>query len=191
MTRIPPLDIEQLADDPRMQDVERHFGFLPSSLQTLAYSPELLEAALLLGATVETGAVDVGLKRLVAYARSLAAGCRYCSAHTASFAHERLGIAQAKVDAVLAFEDSPLFTDAERAAIAVGWAAGRTPNEVTDEMIEELRRHFSDAECAEIVGAISVYAFFNSWNDTLKTQLEPVARDYAREHLPASREAGA
>lgn len=183
MTRIPPLDVDHLSGDRRIQEVARRFGFVPSSLRTLAYSPELLDAALALGDTVERGEVDVGLKRLVAFMRSLAAGCRYCSVHTAGHASERLGVSQTKVDAVLDYEDSPLFDDGERAALRVAWAAGRVPNEVTDEMIAELRRHWSDAQCVEIVGAISVYAFFNSWNDTLRTQLEPDGERYEREHL--------
>jgi uncharacterized peroxidase-related enzyme len=182
--RIPPLEraeIGHLEDD--IADIEHDFGFLLNSVLTWARQPDLLRAILELNRVVlGTGTVDKGLKRLVAHVASNAAGCRYCSAHTGSFADERLGVDAEKVRNAFLFDDSPLFDDRERAALRVAAGAGLSPNAVTDEDFAELRRHFTDDECIEIVSVIALYGFFNRWNDTVKTTLEDVPQNWANQN---------
>ncbi len=189
MQRIAPLDPSDVPDlDGRVRQIEHDFGFMPNSVRTFARKPELLSAILdLNSAILGRGTVSPGLKRLVAYVSSNAAGCRYCQAHTASFADERLGVDAEKVRSAFLFEDSPLFDDAERAALKVAWGAGSSPNAVTDEDFEELRRHFSDDECLEIVAVVALYGFFNRWNDTIKTTLEEAPQNWATRNEEAIR----
>ena len=54
---------------------------------------------------------------------------------------------------------------------------------VHDEDFEELRRHWDDDRVVEIIAAISTLGFFNRWNDTLATGLEPLPLLFAEEHL--------
>ena len=62
-------------------------GFVPNSLFTMGHRPEILQAFLMLAGTINgPGTVDPGLKQLVAYVASNAAGCRYCQAHTSAHA---------------------------------------------------------------------------------------------------------
>ncbi len=52
-----------------------------------------------------------------------------------------MNIEPAKVVALWDYETSPLFSDAERAALRFAQAAGCVPNAVTDENYAELRIH--------------------------------------------------
>ena len=129
------------------------------------------------------GDVDAGLKQLIAHVVSRSAGCRYCQAHTGHFAHTLAGVEVEKIEAVWEFEGSPLFDEAERAALRLALAAGAVPNGATDEHFAELRRHYSEGEQVEIVGVISLFGFLNRFNDTLANALEEDAIRFAGEHL--------
>jgi alkylhydroperoxidase family enzyme len=92
-------------------------------------------------------------------------------AHTAGGAL-RLGVEERKVAAVWDYQVSPLFSAAERAALDLAVAASTVPNSVTDEMMIEMRKHWSEEQIVEIVGCISMFGFMNRWNDTMATPLE-------------------
>jgi alkylhydroperoxidase family enzyme len=69
---------------------------------------------------------------------------------------ERLG-------AVATWRTSPYFTDAERAALALTEAV-HTPNptgeRVTDELVEEARKHLSDKEIVVLIGVLAQIGTF-------------------------------
>src|SRR5688500_3572747 len=98
--------------------------------------------------------VDRGFKRLVAHVASRAAGCRYCMAHTICGA-AHLGIEETKLAAIWDYQSSPLYTEAERAALNFAFAASVVPNAVTDESFAELRKHWDEEQIVEIVGTIA------------------------------------
>ena len=103
-------------------------------------------------------------------------------AHTAG-ASLRLGVDEAKFDAVWEFRTSPLFTDAERIAIEFTIAASAQPNEVTDELFARMRGHWTDSEIVEITGVIALFGFLNRWNDTLASPLEKEPIAIGEKHL--------
>ncbi len=80
MTHITPKTRAELPElEPMFAGVEASMGFVPSSMLTMAHWPELLTSFGALGATVlGPGEVDPGLKQLIAFVISNAAGCRYC-----------------------------------------------------------------------------------------------------------------
>lgn len=175
MSRIPPLSREGLPSDlaELIDESETLMGFAPNDALVIARQPELLKAMwALVAAVYGPGEVDAGLKRLIGEATSKAAGCFYCSAHAAHGA-EMQGVSAEKIAAVWTFEDSELFTEAERAAISLAKKAGRVPNEAEDEDFDRLRTHFSENQIVEIMGVIAMFGFLNRWNATLGTQLEP------------------
>ena len=184
MARLKPLSKEELdAKGIDLSFIGRDFHELPNSVPTLAYRPDILKAVGgLWQAIMGDGAVDRGLKWLVGYLASMSAGCRYCSAHTATGANTT-GVTAEKVEAVWNYQRSPLFSDAERAALRVAQGAGVVPNAVTDEDFAELKRHFSNEQIVEIVAVIGIYGFFNRWNDTMGTTLENTPRSFAESHL--------
>lgn len=176
MSRIKPLEKSSL--DERLREkidiAEKIMGFAPNDALVMARYPALLDAlAALVGVVYGPGKVDAGLKRLIGEATSKAAGCFYCSAHAANGARDQ-GVDPERISAVWNFEDSPLFTDAERAAIRVAMKSGMSPNETTDEDFEALKRHYDEGEIIEIIGVIAMFGFLNRWNSTLATALEPV-----------------
>ena len=184
MPRIAPLPREELAEfEPFFALVENSMGFVPNSMLTLGRLPDLLRAFAGLSSTVIAGGtLDPGLKQLIALVSSSAAGCRYCQAHTAHSAELR-GVDSKKLDAVFGFDDSALFSDAEKSALAVARAASFVPNETTDAMFKSLREHYSEAEMVEIMAMISLFGWLNRWNDSLATELEQGPLGWANERL--------
>lgn len=184
MPRLEPRDRADLSEfEPLFQAIEGHLGILPNSTLTMAHRPDIMRAFAELNATVMgEGTVDRGLKQLVVLMASNSANCAYCQAHTSHVAELR-GVHADKIEAVFEFETSPLFDDAERAALRVARGAGRVPNEVTDEEFADLRAHFSDEQVVEIVAAICVFGYLNRWNDTMATTLEQSPLAFASEHL--------
>ena len=146
MAHIEPLDRAALGP------LEGHFrerydetiGFTPNSLLTMARRPQIVTALGDLITTIwRTGTVPPGLKALVALVSSTSAGCRYCQAHEAVDARAH-GVPDEKVTAVWSFETSPLYNDAERAALRFARDAGLLPNAVTTDHFVELRKHFDE-----------------------------------------------
>ncbi|MBY0265323.1 MAG: hypothetical protein K2W84_02845 [Burkholderiales bacterium] len=106
-------------------------------------------------------------------------------AHTAGAALG-LGIEDKKLEAVWEFRSSPLFTDAERAALEVAVAGAAQPNAVTDEMFTELKKYWSEGQIVEIVAVVAMFGFMNRWNDTMATPLEEEPIHVGEKHLAQS-----
>lgn len=186
MARITPLTVDQLTEGTKkdLEYAEQLMGFIPNDVLTMAKWPAFLDATKKLVEVVYApGALDSGLKRMIATIVSGAAGCIYCQAHTAHGAVKMAGEDAEKVTNVWEFESNPIFSDAERAALSLAMAAGAQPNAATDEHFIELERHFSEQQIMEIMGMITLFGLLNRWNDTVKTDLEPVPLTFARENL--------
>ena len=193
----PPDDVPGL--QPVFQAAEAAMGFVPNSMRTMAHLPQLPFAFASLANVIFGGDLKAlmagladripepedaeqnlppGLVQLIAFAVSLAAGCRYCQAHTSHSAH-RAGEDAAKFDAILTYDESPLFSEAERAALALAFAAGSVPNESGSGHFKRLREHFTDRQIVQIAGVVALFGFLNRWNDTLATELEAMPREFA------------
>ncbi len=178
---------------------EAAMGFVPNSMLTMAHMPQLPMAFLMLTSVAFGGDLKAlvaafgervpeqgdaasnippALVQLIAFASSLASGCRYCQAHTSHNAH-RLGETDAKLDAILDYAADDRFSATERAALDLAFAAGRVPNEATAEHFTALREHFDDRQIVQIVAVVSMFGFLNRWNDTMATTLEAAPTDFA------------
>ncbi len=185
MPRLPAPRPQDLPADlqPIFAGAADYMGFIANDALTMALKPEILRTALpFMRAIYSDGCISFELKRLLGMMSSWAGGCQYCVAHTAHGA-ARLGIADEKIAALPQFESSPLYDDAERAALRVARGAGQAPNAVTDEEFRELRRHFDDEQVVEIVATIALFGFLNRWNATFATELESSPLEYARSQL--------
>ena len=189
MPRVTPRRREEA---PELEDVfdraERALGFVPNSFFTMARSPEMLRAFSRLSREVigVPGKAPLGLKRMLAYMASRSAGCQYCSAHTASAAVEVDGVPSDKIEAIFEYETSPLFSEAERAALRMAQCAGSVPNAVTDADMEALKRHFDEDQIVELVGVVCLFGWLNRWNDTMATPLEERPIEFGERHLAQS-----
>ena len=174
MTRIKPLTIEDLPRETQaaLAFSKQLMGYVPNSVMTMAHWPELLGAFRgLVSVIYGESAIDNGTKRLIGAVTSAAAACQYCKAHTTLGAID-LGVDEEKVKAVWSYQTSDLFSDAERAALDVAFAAGQTPSAVTDAHFERLSNYYTAREMTEIMAVISMFGFLNRWNDSLATALE-------------------
>jgi uncharacterized peroxidase-related enzyme len=172
--RIAPLPPEHTPElKEHFETMRKNLGFIPNSVLIMQRRPKMARALAQLTASVwdPDGTVDRGLKRLIAHVASRAADCRYCMAHTAGGALH-FGVADAKLAAIWDYQTSPLYSAAERAALDLAFTAAKAPDDVTDDMFAELRKHWSEEQIVEIVGVIALFGFLNRWNGTLATPLE-------------------
>ncbi len=182
---VAPLEPGEAAEVRDILDLARSFGgYVPTSLRIMAHKPAILRAfSGLIQAVMRTsGEVPLETKWLTAHAVSSAAGCRYCQAHTAANG-AKAGLTIEKVQALLDYSASPLFTAAERAVVALAWAAGEVPNAATRTHFDALHEHFSDAAIVEIVAVIAMFGWLNRWNDTFASDLEASPLAFARDTL--------
>jgi alkylhydroperoxidase family enzyme len=93
------------------------------------------------------------------------------------------GINEKKLAAVWEYKTSPLFSDAERAALDLAIAAASQPNDVTDEMFAQAKKHWSEGQLVEIVALVSYFGFMNRFNDTMATPLEEEPIAVAEKHI--------
>jgi alkylhydroperoxidase family enzyme len=128
------------------------------------------------------GSVDLGLMRLIAHFSSRAAGCQYCEAHSliAAKIHD---VSQEKLDAIWEYQWSPLYSEAERAALDFAMAAGSVPNAVDAELFSRLKEHWTEDQIVQILGAVCLYGFLNRWNDSMATDLEEAPNEMGKKVL--------
>ncbi len=181
MAHVDPLPMDavpEFAD--RLEHYRKTRGFVPNSIRTMARRPSIARAFMDLNqAVLYQGSVPEELKMLVSLISSQAAGCRYCQAHMANLSHIYRA-SDAKIAAVWEFEESELFSAAERAALRLAVKAARVPNEAEAADFAELKRFFSDDEIVEIVATIALFGYLNRWNDTMATRLEDHPRQVAQ-----------
>jgi uncharacterized peroxidase-related enzyme len=184
---IEPLPLDALAEVEDVISVARQAsGYVPTSMRIMAHKPDILRAiGGLIGAIMRTETeLPMQMKWLVAHAVSTSAGCVYCQAHTAANGGKK-GLAVEKSQEILNYRDSPLFSDAERAVIEFGLAAGEVPNATERAHFDALRKHFTQGEIVELVSVISLFGWLNRWNDTFASDLEDAPRAFATEKLAA------
>jgi uncharacterized peroxidase-related enzyme len=174
MPRLAPLSPEATPElKESFQQYQRSLGFVPNSVLIMQRRPKVVKALAQLAAAVwdPESTVPLGFKRLLAHVASRAHGCQYCMAHTAGAAR-KLGVSDEKLAAVWEYRSSPLYSAAERVALDYALAAASVPNDVTDELFAELRRHWDEGQIVEITAVISLFGFMNRWNDSMATPLE-------------------
>jgi len=186
MAVVPPLDDADF--DPELLDFVQFFkgplGVIPNSVRTMARRPEVARAFTNLNIAVmkcEAG-VTPEFKRLIGYMTSYTSGCRYCQAHTI-LGSERFGSTEERLNDVWVFEDSPHFSEAEKAALRFARAAAMVPNEVDEALAEELGKHWDNGEIVEIVAVIALFGYLNRWNDSMGSALEELPVQAGEEHL--------
>lgn len=122
-----------------------------------------------------SGSLPKELYELVKLRASILNGCSFCTDMHSHDAME-MGMPAAKLLAVAAYNDSPLFSDAERAALRLTDAVTRLDpmQGVSDEVFYAAAEEFSEEEVGNLILAI---ATINVWNRiAITTQLEPPVR---------------
>ncbi|WP_026240332.1 carboxymuconolactone decarboxylase family protein [Parafrankia discariae] len=132
--------------------------------------PHAMEAVQSLYKAMSSGGVAQRTLELVHLRASQINGCSAC-VHAGVTEATKAGESADRLFAVAAWYESPLFDDAERAALALTEAATRLcdrPGSVTDELWEAASRHYDERQLAAIILMIATTNFFNRINTTIR-----------------------
>jgi alkylhydroperoxidase family enzyme len=72
-----------------------------------------------------------------------------------------------KLAEVTAWRDSKLFTEAERLALEYAERITYTDRKVDDALVDDLKKHYSDAQIVELTAAIAMENFRSKFNPAL------------------------
>jgi AhpD family alkylhydroperoxidase len=149
--------------------------------------PGALKALQGLGNAVKQAAIPETTLYLVELRASQINGCSICvdmHSHELKLAGEP----DERINTVAAWRETPYFTEAERAALALTEAATRLadrPDPVRDDVWDEAARHYDKAQLAALVIAIATINAFNRINATTRQ----ITGDWAREWVEHSQHA--
>jgi AhpD family alkylhydroperoxidase len=132
--------------------------------------PDAMQALLALGTATQNSGVPALTHHLVHLRASQINGCGVCVDM-----HPRLARKDGETDqrlfAVSAWRETPYFTDAERAALALAESVTRLSDRsdpVPDDVWDEARRHYDEPALAALILSISLVNVWNRLNATVK-----------------------
>ena len=180
MAHLKPLSKSLHADlEPKFDHYHATRGFIPNSILTMQRRPKIAKAFMDLNQVIlYEGTVAEELKMLVSLIASQASGCKYCQAHMANLS-KIYSASKEKIEAVWEYQTSPLFSDAERAALNLALKGALVPNEASQADFDEVKKYFNEEQIVEIVASVALFGYLNRWNDTMATDLEDLAVEVA------------
>jgi AhpD family alkylhydroperoxidase len=137
--------------------------------------PAGFEAMLALEKALEGGSLETGLQDLLKLRASQINGCAFCVDMHARDARVH-GESERRVAGVAAFEESPQFTEREKAALA--WVESLTRIERThapEDVYQRVRAQFDDRGIAELS---LLAAAINAWNRLAISARTPPAGEW-------------
>jgi len=142
--------------------------------------PDGLDALIALSKAAEASGIPKTVTHMATLRASQINGCSVCVGMHAKDMREA-GESEERVHAVAAWRDTALFSDAERAALALAEAVTRLadkPDPVPDEVWNEAAAHFPETELSGLLLAIGA---INVWN-----RLNAATRQVAGQAVQAS-----
>ena len=122
---------------------------------------EAVNALFGIGKYLAKSPIEKKLLQLLSFRVSQINGCAFClDMHSKDLRAE--GETEQRLYMLSAWRESPVYTERERAALA--WAEELTllpNNEVSDEVYNEARKHFGEAELIDLTMEVNV---INTWN---------------------------
>ena len=138
--------------------------------------PEAVHALQALSKTSHQGGVPSRTIGLIELRASQINGCGVCVDMHCRFL-KKAGETDERLFAVAAWRDTPYFTDAERAALALTEAVTRIsdrPDPVPDDVWEEVARHYDEKGLASLIIAIGTINIWNRFNVSTKQVAGPL-----------------
>lgn len=124
-------------------------------------APEVYKAMLAVEGALQGGSLEAGLLHLVKLRASQINGCAFCIDMHWKDA-KAIGETDIRLYSLDAWEESPCYSEMERAALAWTEALTRiSDTHAPDGDFEELKKHFDEKQIAELSWAISL---INAWN---------------------------
>ncbi|MER6983762.1 carboxymuconolactone decarboxylase family protein [Streptomyces carpinensis] len=135
-------------------------------------NPDLITAIRHLHKAIAAGGVDQRLLSLVHLRASQVNGCAPC-VHASAAGARKAGETEERLHNVVAWRETPFFSEDERAALALAEAATRIQDGapgVTDEIWDTAADRFSEGQLSAIVLEVALTNFFNRINHTIREQ---------------------
>ncbi|GGO08101.1 carboxymuconolactone decarboxylase family protein [Microbispora bryophytorum] len=135
-------------------------------------NPDVITAVQHLYKAIHAGGVDPRALELVHLRASQINGCSPCVFAGVASAKKH-GETDERLHSVVAWRETPFFTEAERAALALTEAATRIQDGapgVTDEIWEAAAAHFDDGQLSAIILNVAMTNFFNRINRAVREQ---------------------
>ncbi|MGW3495113.1 carboxymuconolactone decarboxylase family protein [Streptomyces sp. NPDC001020] len=132
---------------------------VPQRMNFSTVAPKVFKAVLALDAAARAG-LDPVLVELVQIRASQINRCAYCIDYHTSDAR-KAGESEERIYQLTAWEESSLFTEKERAALALTEAVTLLPEGVSDEVYDTAAKHFEESELAQLIALIFTT---NAWN---------------------------
>ncbi|HEV2780558.1 MAG TPA: carboxymuconolactone decarboxylase family protein [Actinophytocola sp.] len=134
--------------------------------------PDAMKALHALNKAAENAGVSQTTLQLVQLRASQINGCSVCVDQHPRFM-KQAGETDERLMAVAAWRDTPYFTDAERAALALAEAVTRLadrPDPVPDDVWQDAAKHYDDQALAALLVSISTINVWNRLNVATKQQ---------------------
>ncbi|MDR7317787.1 AhpD family alkylhydroperoxidase [Brevibacillus nitrificans] len=124
-------------------------------------NPQAFQAMIKLEGYVQECGLEKSLMELIKIRASQINGCAFClDMHTKDA--RKLGETEQRIYLLSAWREAAFYTDAERAALALTEAVTTiSVGGVSDELYEEVRKHFDEKQFVSLIMAINV---INAWN---------------------------
>lgn len=132
--------------------------------------PETLQALLAVSNSIKDRGLSETVMDLVHLRVSQINGCSVC-ADMGFRKLQKAGEAMERIVGVSAWREMPYFSDAERAALALGEAVTRLadrPDAVTDEIWSEAARHYDEKALSALIVSIAIDNVWNRLNSTVR-----------------------
>lgn len=124
-------------------------------------SPDGYKSMLGVHSYVQNSGLPLGLLELIKMRVSQINGCAFCISMHVPLARKH-GVSDDQLHLLPAWREAPVFSPEERAALSWAEALTRlTGGDVSDDVYDEMRKHFSEKEVADLSFAV---AEINAWN---------------------------
>ena len=125
-------------------------------MEIWAHQPKMMFAMGRFNQAVRRGkSVDERLKNLVELKGAQLIGCEFC-VDLGSQICRNSGFSDEELLALPRYRQSDRFTEREKLALDYAVAVTRTPVEVTDDLFDRIKEHFSDRQLVEITALLTV-----------------------------------
>jgi AhpD family alkylhydroperoxidase len=125
-------------------------------MEIWAHQPKMMTGMGKFNQAVRKGkSVDERLKNLIELKGAQMIGCEFCVDLGSQICRNN-GLSDEELLALPRYQQSDLFTEREKVALDYTVAVMRTPVEVTDELFDRMKEHFSDEQLVEITAHLTL-----------------------------------
>ncbi len=135
----------------------------------LAARPQLARTLAAHVRELDAGAIPARTRELIALMVAWLNACDYCTCVHEEIARD-VGVDEETLATLGDFARSPLFSPAERAALAATVALTREPRALPPPLWDDLRAHYDEGGCVEIIAAIGLNNYLSRVVNALRLQ---------------------